>query len=109
MNPPTTRFQQVPLLLEPAKADALEKLSKHLGLPKQELLREAVDDLLAMHNMGVRTLTVETLKGALRQSADLVDKLEGLTRGQAVWKRKCYEARQAINDALAEVGIKNLL
>ena len=78
-------------------------------MPKQELLREAVDDLLAMHNMGVRTLTAEILKGALRQSADLVEKLEQLTRGQAFWKRKCYEGKKAIDDALAELGIKNLL
>jgi predicted DNA-binding protein len=109
MNVPTTRLHQQPLLFEPAKAAALDKLSKQLGMPKQELLREAVDDLLAMHNMGVKTLTVEILKGALRQSADLVSKLEELMRNQATWKRKCYEAKQAINDALEEVGVKNLL
>jgi hypothetical protein len=109
MNVPTTRLHQQPLLLEPARATALDQLAKKLKMPKQELLREAVDDLLAMHNLGVRSLTVEILKDALRRSADLVVKLEELTQKQAVWQRKCYETKQAINDALAELGIENLI
>jgi Ribbon-helix-helix domain len=109
VNPPNQRHVQQPLLLEPDKADALEKVSKKLGVPKQQLLREAVDDLLATHNVGVRSLTVEILKDALKQSASLVLKLEDLTQRQAVWKRKCYEAKLAISDALAELGVENLL
>lgn len=104
MNVPTTRLLQQPLLLDPAKAEELGKLSKHLGTPKQELLRDAVDDLLAMHGMG-RSLTVEILKDALRRSEELVAKLERDVGKQALWKRKCYEAKQAIKDALAELGV----
>ena len=102
-------MKQLPLLLEFEKADALDRLSAELNMPKQELLREAVDDLLAMHNMGVRSLSVEILKDALRRSADLVLKLESLTKNQALWKRKCYATKLAINDALKELGVENLL
>ena len=109
MTPPNQRHVQLPLLLEPEKADALEKVSKKLGVPKQELLREAVDDMLATHNVGVRSLTVEILKDALRQSSGLVAKLDDVTQKQAVWQRKCYEAKLAIKDALAELGVENLL
>jgi hypothetical protein len=99
-------------LLEIAKAEALDQLAKKLGMTKQELLREAVDDLLAMHNTGIRSLTVEVLKRALKQSADLIAMLEDLKKSPALpvpLKRKCYETKLAVNDALAEVGIQNLL
>jgi hypothetical protein len=106
-------LHQQPLLLEDAKAYALDRLAKQLGMTKQELLREAVDDLLAMHNnTGIRSLTVEVLKNALRQSADLIAMLEDLKKSPALpvpLKRKCYETKLAVNDALAEVGIENLL
>jgi hypothetical protein len=103
MNVPTTRLLQQPILLQPEKAAELERLSKKINVPKQVLLREAVDDLLAMHGMG-RSLTVEILRDALRKSRDLVKRLEKLTERQALWQRKCYEGESAINDALAELG-----
>lgn len=49
MNTPTTRLKQVPLLLEPGKAEAMDGLSKRLDVPKQVLLREAVDFLLGKY------------------------------------------------------------
>lgn len=106
MNPPTTRYQQQPLLLEPIKAAQLDEVAKKIKRPKQELLREMVDDFLAAHGMG-RSLSIEILRDALRRSDELVRKLEALIAKEALWKRKCYEARLAIRDALAEVGIES--
>ena len=105
MNVPTTRYQQQPLLLEPAKAALLDALAKEISRPKQELLREMVDDLLAAHGKG-RSLSVEIIRDALRRSGELIAKLETLVGKQTLWKRKCYEAKLAVRDALAEVGVE---
>jgi hypothetical protein len=106
MNPPTTRYQQQPLLLEPLKAAQLDEVAKEIKRPKQELLREMVDDFLAMHGKG-RSLSIEILRDALRRSDELVRKIEPLVARETLWKRKCYEARLAIKDALTEVGIES--
>ena len=39
-------MHQQPLYLEPARADLLAQLAKRTRIPRQSLLREAVDDLL---------------------------------------------------------------
>jgi hypothetical protein len=44
----TKKHQQL-ILLDPGKAALLAGLSKATGIPKQALLREAVDDLLHKH------------------------------------------------------------
>jgi len=106
MNPPATRYLQQPLLLEPAKATQLDELAKEIKRPKQELLREIVDDLLASHGKG-RSLSVEITRDALRRCGELVTKLEPLVAKEVLWKRKCYEAKLAIRDALAEVGVES--
>jgi hypothetical protein len=41
-----TRKHQQLILLEHEKADLLDKLAKDRAVPKQTLLREAIDDLL---------------------------------------------------------------
>jgi hypothetical protein len=50
-----TRKHQQLILLEHEKADLLEKLSKERGVPKQALLREAVDDLLVKYRKPKRS------------------------------------------------------
>lgn len=45
---PTTKHQQL-ILLEHDKAALLDELSAETRIPKQVLLREAVDDLLVKH------------------------------------------------------------
>jgi hypothetical protein len=45
---PTTKHQQL-ILLEHEKAALLDELSAQTRIPKQVLLREAVDDLLVKH------------------------------------------------------------
>jgi hypothetical protein len=44
-------LHQQPLYLEPEKAELLARLSAATRIPKQVLLREAVDDLLAKHGV----------------------------------------------------------
>jgi predicted DNA-binding protein len=48
----TVRHQQ-PLYLDHEKADALDQLAKRTRVPKQQYLREAVDDLLAKYKVKV--------------------------------------------------------
>ncbi len=45
----TPQKHQQLILLDPDKATALDLLAKRLGVVKQTLLREAVDDLLVVH------------------------------------------------------------
>jgi len=46
----TTRHQQL-ILLDHEKADLLAKLAERTRIPRQVLLREAVDDLLRKHKL----------------------------------------------------------
>ena len=45
----TPQKHQQLILLDPDKATALDALAKRLGVAKQAILREAVDDLLVVH------------------------------------------------------------
>ena len=99
MTPPTTRLVQQPVLLEPDRAKALDVLSKELKTPKQVLLREAVNDLLAMHGLGT-TSSVLMIRTALEQALPLIRKLATLTAGETLWQRKCFDAHSSIKGAL---------
>lgn len=44
-------LHQQPLYLEPEKAELLARLAGKTRIPKQVLLREAVDDLLTKHGV----------------------------------------------------------
>ena len=48
-KPAVRSFSQQSIYLEPAKAKGLDNLSERTRIPKAELLREAVDDLLVKH------------------------------------------------------------
>ena len=49
----TTKIQTA-LLLEPEQAKKLQRLHENTRIPKQVLLREAVDDLLKKHKKELR-------------------------------------------------------
>jgi Ribbon-helix-helix protein, copG family len=51
MNPPNVARQQQSILLDHGKAEKLDRLAQHLGVSKQALMREAIDDFLSVHGM----------------------------------------------------------
>jgi hypothetical protein len=67
MTPATKKHQQL-ILLEPAQAELLDELAADTRLPKQILLREAVDDLLSRYRKGVITLTYVRIRAALKEA-----------------------------------------
>jgi hypothetical protein len=60
----TTKHQQ-PILLEHAKAKMLEKLAERTGQPKQVLLREAVDYLLALNGARCASQQIDIVRQSL--------------------------------------------
>ena len=62
------------LPLEPEKAAALEKLSASTRIPKEVLLREGVDDLLAKHGE-MESEQYDTLRRVLLESRKLAGKV----------------------------------
>jgi Ribbon-helix-helix domain len=73
MSPITKKHQQL-ILLEPGKADLLEKLAAETRIPKQALLREAVDDLLAKHYK-VQAEAYDDLRTVLTEARALANKI----------------------------------
>jgi Ribbon-helix-helix domain len=89
---PTTKHQQL-ILLEHEKAELLEKLAEKSRVPKQVLLREAVDDLLAKHGV-VETETSEMLRSLLKEARALAvhiyPRADGYTTARRCHKVKSY-------------------
>lgn len=54
------------IYLEPATAELLDELAASTRIPKAVLMREAVDDLLSRHNMGVITPRYVKMRAALK-------------------------------------------
>jgi hypothetical protein len=73
MTPATKKHQQL-ILLEPEKAALLDKLASQTRIPKQVLLREAVDDLLVKWEVvpSPATSNVARFKTRAMRAADAV-------------------------------------
>jgi hypothetical protein len=98
MNVPTTKHQQ-PLLLEHDKADLLDQLSERTRVPKQVLLREAVDELLAKYGRTAQPTAMSELIAAVKAAKEIAVKYKGEARG-TVWHGKIDTAIRKIDAAL---------
>jgi hypothetical protein len=106
MSPATKKHQQL-ILLEPAAAKLLDELATETRIPKQVLLREAIDDLLSKHGKGVITKTYVAVRAALRAARqqltvyrrDIVARKAGIVPLQ-----NCDRAIDRIDEARAQVG-----
>lgn len=106
MSPATKKHQQL-ILLEPGQAKLLDELAAETRVPKQVLLREAVDDLLSKHHKGVMTATYVRLRAALKEARralmmyrrDIVGRNAGITPLQ-----QCDRAIERIDVARGEIG-----
>jgi len=106
MTPATKKHQQL-ILLEPEKAALLDKLAASTRIPKQVLLREAVDDLLALNGLGDFSVRVPAVRKALKKARvqlvlyrrEIVDRKLGATP-----ERNCDEAIATIDAAREEFG-----
>lgn len=108
MSPATKKHQQL-ILLEPAQAELLDELAAETRLPKQTLLREAVDDLLSKHHKGVITLTYVRIRAALKEARlQLIAYRRNLMEsgGDTGSLQKCNRAidRIALAGAVVDVG-----
>ena len=85
----------------------LDDLAGETRIPKQVLLREAVDDLLSKHHKGVTTKTYIRLRAALKEARqqlaayrrDIVGRNAGIVPLQA-----CDRAIDRIDVARKEIG-----
>lgn len=96
-----------PIYLAPERAEALDKLSEETRIPKAVLLREAVDDLLALHVRDDFSARVRALRGALKiaRSQLLLYRREiDLKKLGLIPQQNCQKAIDAIDKALEEFG-----
>jgi Ribbon-helix-helix domain len=106
MTPATLKHKQL-ILLEPLQAKRLEELAVESRVPKQVLLREAVDDLLSKHGKGPITMTYVRLRAALKEARkqlaayrrDLAARKAGIVPLQA-----CDRAIDRVEVARQEIG-----
>ena len=90
-------------MLEHTKAKQLDELAAKTAQPKQVLLREAVDDLLAVNGYGT-TMNIEALHNALEKALQIVRRYQKVSERENLWQRKCWEAEDAIDAALDVIG-----
>jgi hypothetical protein len=106
MTPATKKHQQL-ILLEPEQADLLDQLAAETRLPKQVLLREAVDDLLSKHRKGVTTLTYVRLRNALemaRQQLSAYRRDLSQRKAGVIPIQNCDRAIDRVDLARASIG-----
>ena len=101
MTPPANRQQQ-PLLLDQDKATGLDTLSKRNGVPKQVLLREAVDILLAMEGAPVFAPKVEQMRQRLMKCEWLMSHVSHNKLSEDDIHRACSETLVLIHLVLRE-------
>lgn len=97
MTPATQKHQQL-ILLEPDKARLLAELSAETRIPKQVLLRDAVDDLLAKHGK-TKTAWYAQIVGVLRLAKAVGMRYRGMTE-EVLWRAKCDELRKGADELL---------
>lgn len=102
MSPATKKHQQL-ILLEPEKAALLDALSAETRVPKQVLLRDAVDDLLAKHAKA-NTQWYAEIVAALRQGRAIANRLEQQSTEEPTWRAKCEEFRKRVRELLTILG-----
>lgn len=104
---PKGKQAQVMGYYTPETAEQLRKLSEISGVPQAALLREALNDLLALNKMGVTTVRVREVRNALKKARpqlvayqkEIEDKRLGM-----IPLRNCLEAIGAIDRAREEFG-----
>lgn len=106
MTPVTKKHQQL-ILLEPGQAALLDELAAETRIAKQVLLREAVDELLALNRRGTITPRVREVRNALKKARSQLTayrkEIEQKKLG-AIPLRNCQEAIDAIDRAREEFG-----
>jgi hypothetical protein len=101
MTPATNKHQQL-ILLEPSAAKLLDELSGETRIPKQVLLREAVNDLLAKHAKAESAWYADIVM-ALKLGKTIASRYQSLS-DEVNWKAKCEELRKRANEILASLG-----
>jgi hypothetical protein len=103
MSPPTTRHQQL-ILLDHDKADMLDALARNGGVPKQTLLREAVDILLGMAGAPYGSPRVDVMKNRLMTCELAMTKALKKGATQEDIQRYCAETRVMVHLVLEDIG-----
>ncbi len=92
------------LYLKPETAELLDALSAETRIPKQTLLRDAVDDLLTKHGK-TNNAWYADIVGALRLASAIANHYRSGT-AEVNWQAKCQELRKRADDILAALGKK---
>jgi len=102
---PTTQKHQQLILLEPMKAQSLDAVAKRLGVPKQVLLREAVDYLLAIHGIPYASPQLDQLRKSLAMCELRMNEVcRGKKTSVEEMHGACAEVLVRVSRALDELG-----
>lgn len=102
MTPATQKHQQL-ILLEPENARRLEALAKKAEVPKQVLLREAVDHMLAINGVGF-SKPINQSRDSLKMCEHLAEKMLELHASDPDIKGPCIEIIVRLRGVLAQLG-----
>lgn len=104
MTPVTQKHQQL-ILLEPGKAQALDALAKHLRVPKQALLREAVDYLLTIHGVPYASPQLDQVRKSLAMCELRMNEVcAGKRTSVEEMHGACAEVLVRVSQALDQLG-----
>jgi hypothetical protein len=101
---PTTKHQQL-ILLDHDKAKGLDTLAKQENLPKQVLLREAVDILLTIYGAPVVAITpIHRARDQLKYCEHLLGRVWRGKQEPEDLQRACAEVLVRVKATLEELG-----
>jgi len=100
---PNRQLKRGTIYLNPEKFELLAALAKSTRIPRAELEREAVDDLLAKYGKG-SSATYDQIRSTLRAARAVVIRYRGLATKEKLWRDNCDDAQKQIDESLKAVG-----
>jgi hypothetical protein len=100
---PTLKQRQRPIFLGPRAAELLAELAEELKTTEQALLRQAVENLLAMHGVE-QSNTIEAMRETAKECRARVRKIEHKHADDPETHRACAEANVFLTALLAALG-----
>lgn len=103
MNPPNVNRTQQSILLDDDKVKKLDRLAGQLGVSKQALMREAVDDLLSVHGF-FRSPRIQGIRHVATQCMDLMKEIRHGKLSESDVHAASERACVYLENLLTEIG-----
>lgn len=100
---PNRQLKRGTIYLNPEKFELLAALAKSTRIPRAELEREAIDDLLAKNGKGSSPM-YDQLRNSLRAARAIAVRYKVRSPTERLWVKNCDDAIGQIDQSLKALG-----